>query len=196
MIRNLVRHFPFFVVLSVALALVACSEVTESPEDCSSDEFFDRATQLCRVCPALEVPECPVGCGVLVGEDASGCATAECQCDVCADGEFYDGEALSCVACPEVSTTTCGEGCVPSGTTLDENGCEAMACACDGACAQGGACGDCPATDCGDPVCNCSAEYTGSADDAGCAQFACACPDVIPETHEIDGDGACRPIGE
>ena len=183
----------FALVVCLAAGLAGCSEVTESPEDCSSDEFFDKASQFCRVCPALEVPECPVGCGVLVGEDASGCATAECQCDLCADGQFYDTQNLTCAVCPPVSDGTCGDGCVPSGTTLDADGCAHVACACDAPCSTGGACGDCPATDCGDPVCGCEAGYTGVAGDDGCAVFECACPQEIPDTHELDESGACRP---
>jgi hypothetical protein len=192
MTRNPVINALVLLTIGLTLGLCACSEVTESADDCSSDEFFDKAGQLCRVCPALEVPECPVGCGVLVGQDASGCATAECQCDVCADGQFYDADRLECLACPDLSEGSCGEGCVPAGTTLNEDGCESLACDCDGPCARGGVCGDCPATDCGDEVCGCEPSYTGSLDEAGCGVFACECPDEIPETHEIGDDGACR----
>mgnify|MGYP006928195869 CR=1 FL=1 len=196
MTRKLAILALVLVSLALGLTLSACSEVTETADDCTSDEFFDKAAQLCRVCPALEVPECPVGCGVLVGEDASGCATAECQCDVCSDGQFYDSDRLECLACPALSEATCGDGCVPAGTTLSSDGCETLACDCDGPCARGGACGDCPATDCGDAVCGCEASYTGDTDDSGCGVFACVCPDEIPDTHEIGDDGACRPRAE
>jgi hypothetical protein len=176
---------------SVLLALTGCSGVTEDSGDCESNEFYDGALEICRACPALELPECPDGCGISIETPSRGCAIAECNCEECDTNEFYNPETVACESCPSLQGSRCADGCVPVGTTAAPSGCQGLACACDGQC---GACEPCPVPDCGDPVCGCATEATGTINGV-CPEFACACPEEIPDTHEIMG-GACHPKAE
>lgn len=172
------RFLLVLISLSPLVLWNACSEVTQAPEDCLESQYFDESNEVCRSCPALEVPACPDRCGVELLNDENGCLMAVCACDLCDEGTFYDTETTSCTACPDISGDTCPAECQPAGTNLDANGCEEIACACDVVCnprtmAESGTCEVCPeysAPSCDD---GCSLE-TGE-DDDGCPKATCAC---------------------
>lgn len=84
-----------------ALAL-GCTQPTDKPEDCTRDEFFDAALQICQRCPALAAPRCLPGCGFSISPDARGCASTVCDegCDLCPPWAYFSDSSLSCQDCP------------------------------------------------------------------------------------------------
>lgn len=70
----------FLVIAS--LGFLGCGEPTDDPEDCSQNEYFDDAKQLCETCPAVDEPECRTGCGFSIQDDERSCPVAVCD-DVC-----------------------------------------------------------------------------------------------------------------
>ncbi|MEZ4459664.1 MAG: hypothetical protein R3E66_08005 [bacterium] len=66
----------------VIFAAFGCGEPTDDPQDCTQNEYFDDAKQLCETCPAVEEPECRDGCGYTVTKDERSCPIAVCN-DVC-----------------------------------------------------------------------------------------------------------------
>lgn len=91
--------------LATALAsLGGCGTASDNPSDCSNDEFFDEASQLCTACPATVQPQCEAGCGFEVVQDSRGCPVAQCQqkC-VCGSGEYFSEQTFSCQKCAEAT---------------------------------------------------------------------------------------------
>ncbi len=158
------------------LALAGCTEVTQSAEDCTDNQFFDLNAGLCRTCPSLEPPSCPDGCGFSLETDERGCQEAVCDCEVCQEGQFFDDDVLACVECPEM-ITTCGEGCQVAGIGRDEDGCQATACTCETICnpaveADTGQCEACPETSV--PECADGQALSNTTDGDGCPVIECA----------------------
>jgi hypothetical protein len=176
--------FPF-IFSTLAVVLASCGAVTQTADDCTRDQFFDAANALCRVCPALEVPECPADCGVGLTTDARGCLSAACTCDLCPEGELFDEDRSLCTACPDPEGLSCGEGCVQVGQSLDERGCAQPACDCD---QPAPPCPEPAQPACGDEGC-CAVEEALGPD--GCATLTCACPAEAPEGFFLDDEGQC-----
>lgn len=182
--------------LMLASWLGACTEVTQSQDDCTENQFFDFNASLCRTCPPLELPGCPSGCGVALELDDRGCQEAVCDCSQCPDGQFFDDQLIECVQCPAASPT-CGAGCQAVGVGRDERGCQAVTCACDPVCnprvlAETGQCQACPegpAQSCGDAGC---CQLDNATDDDGCPMLECTCPEEAPEGFFYDDADVCR----
>jgi hypothetical protein len=123
------------------LGVAACSEATQTPSECTSDQYFDASQSLCRTCPILEVPSCPASCGVATRDDDQGCLEAVCLCERC-EGEsqdacltcpqesYFDAQSLDCVPCPDLSGVSCAEGCTQRPASQDERGCAQLSCDC------------------------------------------------------------------
>ncbi len=85
-------------------ALAACGTATDNPSDCTADEYYDDATNLCTACPAAVVPDCQAGCGFEIVKDDRGCPVAQCveQCQ-CGAGEFFSQDTLTCQKCADAA---------------------------------------------------------------------------------------------
>jgi hypothetical protein len=173
------RHFTTLLALALPLlALTACTEVTQSPSDCTESQFFDGGSNLCRTCPPLELSECPDNCGLGLVTDVNGCAEAVCDCEVCTDGQFFDPQDLTCQACPDLALS-CAEGCDPVGVARDDQGCQVAACACEPLCnprtqEDTGTCTPCPAVQvpaCDTDVCR----LVNAPNSDGCPGLECVC---------------------
>lgn len=172
-------------VATAALSLVACGEVTQSASDCNRGEYFDLSNELCRSCPALEVPECPENCGVELVPDDRSCLSAVCACDLCQEGEFYDPDLSLCQSCPDAEALTCGPGCQQVGSSLDDRGCTVPACDCDQP-APEAECPEVQQPDCGDEGC---CQVIVEEDEQGCPMPSCQCPEEAPEGFYFEDDG-------
>lgn len=98
------RTFVTMVLVGLAamgLALASCGEASDDPEDCTPEEFFDEATELCTPCPAVGKPDCAEGCGFRVVDDEFGCPVAECatECDLCPEDFYFAEDTLRCERC-------------------------------------------------------------------------------------------------
>lgn len=108
----LLSLFFLFSVFSVS----ACGDPTDSPEDCTVNEYFDDGSELCRTCPALSEPTCAGGCGFFITEEddrpcpVSRCllpTSGSCECpasdpdcgQTCEDGEVFDARSFTCLSC-------------------------------------------------------------------------------------------------
>ena len=95
----------------VASLVAACGEPTDDPEDCTPNQYFDEAKELCFTCAAIEPPDCAAGCGFRVEPDERGCPSAVCAlpstdpatgvtiCGECAANEFFSETTLACERC-------------------------------------------------------------------------------------------------
>ena len=86
-----------------ALLCVTCTQPTDKPGDCTRDEFFDEALEICQRCPSLAAPRCLPGCGFTIAEDARGCVTTACAegCDLCPPWASFSDVSLTCEDCPD-----------------------------------------------------------------------------------------------
>jgi len=175
--------------LAISL-LIGCTEVTQSPSDCVTNEFFDNTLAICRTCPPVEALDCPQGCGFNLEVDERSCPIATCECDLCDAGQFFDEDTLACESC-EDSPLTCAQGCSLVAVNADERGCEVAACACEEVCNprildESGDCEACPEVSV--PQCAPGGLSNGT-DGDGCPLVRCLCP----SGSFIDDDGACQP---
>ncbi len=169
----------------VALVASACSQVTQTPDECTQEQFYDESTEFCLACPALKLPAgCPATCGFVLNTDSRGCQVAECSCDACPDGAYFDADRVACVDCPLVEPPACQEGCPQIGTAVDALGCLQPACSC-----EDNACPPVAPPECGDEGC---CTLTADTDANGCSFPSCSCPETPPEGFYFDNDGLCR----
>ncbi len=73
-------HAFVFVFSCFVIGAASCGEPTDAPEDCTTNEFFDEGSELCRTCPALVEPTCPGECEFFVTEEEDRpCPEAVCR---------------------------------------------------------------------------------------------------------------------
>lgn len=133
----------------VCWGVVGCGDPTDSPEDCTSNEFFNEAEELCQTCAAVVAPDCRPGCGFVLIQDANKCPIAQCdttcqQCPAgeswsseqlscqpitCQLGQYYDAASGGCLACP-ASSDDCRQSCTCSTIeqSTDARGCPQTTC--------------------------------------------------------------------
>lgn len=179
---DLSTRLTLVVCLVAAFAVIGgCSDVVDTASDCTTDEYFDETRDLCRTCPAIVVPECPLDCGYSLMTDTRGCQVAACECGVCEAEEFFDRNTLSCTACAESTTPACREGCPEVGTTTDDLGCTQTVCEC--------ACPENDAPDCGaEGCCGTTSQPAGD----GCSVTVCDCPEEAPAGFYYDAEAVCQ----
>ncbi len=177
------RHLLFCVILPLGALLYSCGgDPSDRPQDCSANEFFDEARELCQSCPVLIVPACREGCAVLVSSDELGCPVASCdlECSSCPDGTSFSLETLSCEC--------------PGGASLSSS----MVCECPEGQALHpllGVCSSCPSddaslpTDCASQGCDC--ELISSFDDMGCPISSCGMCSNPQDGFLVDEMGMC-----
>ena len=170
-------------VLLFGLGLVACSEVTDTADDCTANQYFDVNSSFCRNCAPIVFPTCGEGCGFQLVADARGCQVAECDCNFCEEGSYFDTDLFSCVDCPIIESPACAEGCPATGTTLDLRGCEQRQCTC-----ESDTCAAPEAPDCGDEGC---CTVTQGQDAESCPTLVCSCPEEAPEGFYFEEEGRC-----
>jgi hypothetical protein len=98
----ILRPRPAHLAIAFTALALGCTQPTDKPEDCTRDEFFDAALQICQRCPALAAPRCLPGCGFSISPDTRGCAATVCDegCDLCPPWAFFSDASLSCQDCP------------------------------------------------------------------------------------------------
>ncbi|MEC9399417.1 MAG: hypothetical protein VX475_17450, partial [Myxococcota bacterium] len=154
-----------------SLALIACGDPTDRPEDCTINEYFDEGDRLCISCPALLEPTCREGCGFVIVEDFRGCPSATCDetCSLCDEGTSWSEETLACEM----------EPCAPGEYIGD-----------DGACTTCEAQQD-PPQDCEDSACS-QCSLVSIPDDRGCPVLSCAlCQPPDDGSATVDEVGRC-----
>ena len=133
--------------LICAIALAACGEPTDRPEDCTGNEFFDQSTDLCTSCPVIDPPSCRPRFGfVIVSDPDTACPVAQCSdTPQCADFEIFETDSASCqpacpegsttddagtcVACPEAADPECADGELTCTSRSSTDGCPVVTCA-------------------------------------------------------------------
>lgn len=157
-----------------------CSEVTQTAEDCTSNQFFDLNAKLCRTCPPLDIPECPEDCSIGFEFGDQGCREAICDCTGCGEGSFFNDEALECEACAPVEAN-CADGCQVAAVGRDGQGCQVVACTCDALCnptimAEQGTCEPCAEVTLPED-CPAQCSFVNATTDQGCPNVECVCND-------------------
>ncbi len=96
----MMRIFAISALVAMLLVTMGCgtTEVRDRPEDCGGDEYFDEGRERCRICPAVDEPQCLPGCGFTVVEDNRGCPLLQCDptCPGCDEGEEWDPDEERC----------------------------------------------------------------------------------------------------